>query len=294
MLFCSLFSRNEIRYNNRNDRKVGESVTEEKQSQEQLFTKPKSWKAYWIYGALIFISVLSLYPSLVQQAEIIIDVREISDTSAEQLGALSLIQPILIGLGALLIGHFFAYRVKLRSLVYEKVNLNRAVKEEAKQSIPMALILGAIVGIVAVGFDVLFRPHLPTIFQQPVSMPQFFPILSNVLYGGIVEEVMLRFGLMTIVIYALSSKGQFLHKSIYYIGIGLSALIFALGHYPATSSYLDMTAIVWIRMLLLNGLGGVVFGWLYWKHHLEAAIFSHMFAHVTMGVMALLLHGLGV
>ena len=39
------------------------------------------------------------------------------------------------------------------------------------------------------------------------------------------------------------------------------------------------------RALLLNGIGGVTFGWLYWKQGLEAAMVAHFTANV-------LVHGL--
>jgi uncharacterized membrane protein YjjP (DUF1212 family) len=43
------------------------------------------------------------------------------------------------------------------------------------------------------------------------------------------------------------------------------------------------------RALALNGLAGVAFGYLYWKHGLEAAIAGHMSAHVVMQVPGVML-----
>jgi len=42
-------------------------------------------------------------------------------------------------------------------------------------------------------------------------------------------------------------------------------------------------------MLVLNGLGGIVFGWLYWKDNLETAMIAHMMTHVAMNVITLVL-----
>lgn len=260
---------------------MNEKIKEEKQE------KP-AWKAFWVYLAILFVSVLTLYPSLVEQAEVTLEVYEIDDISPELMSLLNMIQPFIIGVGGLLVGHHFAYRVNLHSLVYDKVNLKKPVLQRIKESLPLALILGAVLGIVAIGFDRVFYSYLPELLQLDVPMPQFFSTLSSILYGGIAEEIMLRWGLMTIMVYVFSFKGEVLKNWTYIAAIILSALIFALGHYSATNQYLEMTPIVWVRMLALNGLGGLFFGWLYWKYHLEAAIFSHMFAHITMAVLSLL------
>lgn len=260
---------------------------------KEIVEKP-GWAAFWVYALLVVISVFSLYPSLVEQAQVSISVYELEDVSASMLGFLNMIQPIVISMIALVVGHFFAYKVRLRSVIYEKINDKKSIGEDVRKALPLALILGAITGLVAMGFDVVFRPYLPEILQASVPMPRFLSTLSSILYGGITEEIMLRWGFMSIVAYVLSLKGEFLNKWIYIGSIALSAVVFALGHYPISAEYFTMTPIIWIRMFALNGLGGAFFGWLYWKHHLEAAMLSHMFAHVTMAAVAIIFASLGV
>jgi membrane protease YdiL (CAAX protease family) len=48
-----------------------------------------------------------------------------------------------------------------------------------------------------------------------------------------------------------------------------------------------------IRNLILNSLGGIVFGWLYWKKGLEASMISHFTADLVLHVLLPLL-ALGV
>ncbi len=43
------------------------------------------------------------------------------------------------------------------------------------------------------------------------------------------------------------------------------------------------------RALVLNGVGGVVFGWLYWRRGLLAAMVAHFSADVVLHVLAPLL-----
>ncbi len=52
---------------------------------------------------------------------------------------------------------------------------------------------------------------------------------------------------------------------------------------PPTAAVLSLTPLVIMRTIMLNGLAGLAFGWLYWRRGLEAAMVSH-------GAVALILH----
>ena len=45
------------------------------------------------------------------------------------------------------------------------------------------------------------------------------------------------------------------------------------------------------RAIVLNGVGGLVFGWLYWTFGLEAAMVSHFSADIVIHVIMPLLAG---
>jgi membrane protease YdiL (CAAX protease family) len=51
----------------------------------------------------------------------------------------------------------------------------------------------------------------------------------------------------------------------------------------------DLTPFVIARALLLNGIFGLVAGWLYWRKSLEAAMAAHMLGHVVFTVATLAL-----
>jgi hypothetical protein len=108
-----------------------------------------------------------------------------------------------------------------------------------------------------------------------------------VLYGGFTEEVLMRFVLMTTVVWVLMklSRVRVAKASHYLIAIGVTALLFAIGHLPVVSALGGLGLLSVTRVLLLNTMGGIVFGYLYWKEGLEAAIV----AHLTTDVILLLL-----
>lgn len=65
----------------------------------------------------------------------------------------------------------------------------------------------------------------------------------------------------------------------------LAAVLFGLGHLPTMSLLVPITPLVIARALVLNGLLGIVFGWLYWERGLEAAIISHFYADIVLHVL---------
>jgi membrane protease YdiL (CAAX protease family) len=81
-------------------------------------------------------------------------------------------------------------------------------------------------------------------------------------------------------------KRQQLPKSYIWAAIIIASLVFAAGHLPFTSMVFgDLTGMVLFRCFLLNGIGGLFFGYLYWKKGFEYAIVSHMFAHISMQLL---------
>lgn len=147
-----------------------------------------------------------------------------------------------------------------------------------------ALVIATVVAVVIVASDVwLFAPYLPASAAPTFS---WLGLVSSVLYGGIIEEVLLRLGVMTLMVWVLWKIRGTLSPWMYIVAIGASALLFAAGHLPITFQLLcqpgsDCTPLV-VRALLLNGIGGVGFGYLYWRHGLGAAMLAHMLTHVLM------------
>jgi membrane protease YdiL (CAAX protease family) len=65
----------------------------------------------------------------------------------------------------------------------------------------------------------------------------------------------------------------------------LAAVLFGLGHLPATALLVPLTPVVVVRGIVLNRLAGVAFGWLYMKHGLESAMLSHLSADLVLHVL---------
>ena len=50
-----------------------------------------------------------------------------------------------------------------------------------------------------------------------------------------------------------------------WIAIIIAAIFFGIGHLTITSELAAITPAIIARAILLNGIGGVIFGWLYWR-----------------------------
>ena len=46
-----------------------------------------------------------------------------------------------------------------------------------------------------------------------------------------------------------------------------------------------LTPMVIVRAIVLNAVGGIIFGWLYWKKGLESAMISHFSADIVLHVI---------
>ena len=74
-----------------------------------------------------------------------------------------------------------------------------------------------------------------------------------------------------------------------WLAIILISVVFGLGHLPMTARFTEITTIVVVRAILLNGIAGVTFGWLHWKKGLEAAMISHFTTDIVLHVILPLL-----
>lgn len=134
----------------------------------------------------------------------------------------------------------------------------------------------------------LFAPRVPQI--QAAYTKEAFTLISllfSMLYGGIIEEIMLRFFFLSLLVYLLdlmtgsTKSGRAIPAWAYLAANLIAALLFALGHLPATRmAYGEITALLMIRTLLLNGVLGFVFGILYWKKGLQYAMLAHALTHL--------------
>lgn len=201
---------------------------------------------------------------------------------------LSLIQPSVLLAVAVFVGVLLAPKLGLSAPLAEAW-ANRGDKLAALRPQVMPGIVGGLVGGVAIVLAGLAaRQFLPTEITQRISQfGQFLPLPTRVLYGGIAEEVLLRWGVMTFLVWGawrLFQKGEGSPSAaIFVFSILISSLVFAIGHLPiAYMVFPDRTPALTMFVIIGNSLFGLVAGYLYWKKGLESAIIAHAFAHLIL------------
>lgn len=213
------------------------------------------------------------------------------------LGILMLLQglqySILLAI-SILIGIGCAYRVGLRSHLIDHWVFHTAKSPSFAVEMKWSLGVGAAAAIVLLLLDRLMQPALPEALQAANNTePSGLNLLTAMFYGGITEEILMRWGLMSLLVWiawkVLKQGITLPSQGIYQGAIVLAALVFGLLHLPATAAVVPLTPLVIIRAILLNGIAGIAFGWLFWQYSLEAAMLAHISFHAFASVLSGLL-----
>jgi hypothetical protein len=113
-------------------------------------------------------------------------------------------------------------------------------------------------------------------------------VIASVLYGGVIEEVMLRLfflSLLAFILWKVFFKGasrEAIPTRVFVIANVLAALLFAAAHLPSTlMTFGELTPLILFRCFLLNGGFGLIFGWLYRKHGIVYAMLGHALFHIV-------------
>ena len=117
------------------------------------------------------------------------------------------------------------------------------------------------------------------------SKPSFEYIIASLTYGAVFEEILLRLFFMSLLSWIISKifyrKENKTPTKVFIIANVISALLFALLHIPATIQtfgYID--GLLLFRCLLMNGLFGLSFGWLYRKYGIGYSMLAHFGCHL--------------
>ena len=162
-----------------------------------------------------------------------------------------------------------------------------------KKPLLAAVIIAVIGGVGIILPDLLyFGNYIPAVRDSYLIKPNIATILGSVIYGGVIEEVMLRLFLMSLIaflLHKLFGRGRETPATWVLVAANIvAALLFAAGHLPTTALFMGITPMILIRCFLLNGTFGLLFGWLYRKYGLRYAMAAHAGCHVVSKVIWLL------
>lgn len=197
---------------------------------------------------------------------------------------------VLLGLATGL-GLLLAHQIGLGAPVLAGLLAGTDVTARAQAIVAPALVLGVASSVLMLLLEItFFWPRLPQVMRESFPIPPLWKRLLASIYGGIDEEILLRLFLLSLLAWLL---GFVWHlptgmptRGALWVATVLAALIFGLGHLPATAAIVKITPLLIVRALVLNGVVGVATGYLFWRYGLEAAMLAHFVAD-------LVLHGIG-
>ncbi|MEL7343836.1 MAG: CPBP family intramembrane glutamic endopeptidase [Pseudomonadota bacterium] len=184
------------------------------------------------------------------------------------------VNPVIVLCAAGFAGSFAAPRLGLRSAILLGDTL-------PLRSLLVAFGLGAMLGLGLAGLDCatasIWRgsgSNLPALCESS----GLTSLALGFLYGGVTEELIMRWGVLSIITLGFSMLTPI--RWAMGLAVILSAALFALAHLPALwLATPDPTTAALIRTLVLNTVAGLVFGLLYVRSGLEAAMLSHIGFH---------------
>lgn len=200
----------------------------------------------------------------------------------------SIVQSGVLLLLAVWAGVMFSRPLGLEAPVIEAALSRSGTWRALKHQILPALIVGiASSGVLLLLLAKSMTPPELLVAGQTMA----FSLAAKVLYGAVVEEVLMRWGLMTTLIWL---PWRFVQKKAgsprvsYVLGaIFFAAVLFGAGHLPAAATLMggNLTTPVVIFVILGNCVPGVMFGYLYWRYGIEAAMMAHALAHVVFSLV---------
>ncbi len=238
--------------------------------------KTKLFFVLWI--ASIIASILILPYILEIQSELLTE----AGISLPILVLVSVFQgAVIFGLATffgLILAEKTGFKIPLLTSWFEKKEI------EYTKTFWLSVLLGLIAGVLIFLLDKFA-------FQQSIlSITNVAPwkgFLAS-FYGGIAEEIIMRLFLLSLLVFILTKifRQKKDHTLLVWISIIIISVIFGLGHLPITSAVTAITPMIVFRAILLNGVGGIIFGWLYWKKGLESAMIAHFSADIILHVVA--------
>ena len=157
--------------------------------------------------------------------------------------------------------------------------------------LPLVIVLGLIVGFVILVLEKFaFQPRLPKPLLASESNVPLWKRAAACFYGGINEEILIRLfvmgGLYFLIGLVWKTPDGLPAVGAFWLANILSAILFGLGHLPATKRITPLTKLVIGRAVILNGIPGLVFGYLFLQYGLETAMLTHFFLDVVIHMIS--------
>ncbi len=231
----------------------------------------KKFATLWVLGLIGVVAVMPYALSL--QSEALAEV----PMSLPTLVIVSFIQSAILVAIVVFFGIKLSVKTGLQTPLVDAYLTGQAVPKD-KRVLKASIISGLLVAAAILLLELIFTSLIPAL-DTLATGPLWQGLLAS-FYGGITEELITRYFLMSLVAWVLFKLFKTKSPRVMYTAILSTAILFGLLHLPAMAALVDLTPLIIFRTILLNSIGGIVFGYLYWKHGLEYAMLAHFTADI--------------
>lgn len=246
------------------------------------------WRIFWLLLLASIVGVAALLPYLIAFFQKFLSTNPLP-MPLPVLMAVQVMQNAILFAAFISLGLVLAPKAGIEMPVLQRWFYNRGA-QIAKNSARTSLLAGVVIAaILLLVFYTFFLPRIP---GWPVGVEEAMPIwkrLLSCLYGAINEEIAARLFALSLLLLLLRkiARQQSPQASpiVFWIANVIVAGLFALGHIPAAKVFLQITPLVIVALLTINGSASLLFGYLCWKRGLEAAMLAHFSADFTLHVI---------
>ncbi len=252
--------------------------------------KSINWKVFSILFIASIIGLLAVMPyAFTIQADLL---KEVS-FPLPILAAISILQSAVLFFIITLGGMVLSKKIGFGTPILDQCVVEKKIPSEIKSILGISILSGMVASVLIILGDYIFSLFNTISISDTVFAPAWQGILAS-LYGGINEELLLRFFFMSLLIFMFMKIRRKSEKSptisMIWIAIIFASIIFGLAHLPFTTALTTITPLIIARAVILNSIGGIIFGWLYWKKGLESAMISHFSADIVLhGMLPLII-----
>lgn len=176
-------------------------------------------------------------------------------------------------------------------MLADKLGLWKPVRFEQKPLLS-TLVISAVGGIILSLDYFTFGAVIDGIRESTAAGLTASGVIASVLYGGIIEEVMLRLFFLSLIalviwkVFYRNCDSAHIPQRVFIAANIVAAVVFAAGHLPAIyATFGGLTPLLLIRCFLFNGGFGLVFGRLYRKYGIIYAMAGHTLFHIVSKIV---------
>jgi membrane protease YdiL (CAAX protease family) len=247
------------------------------------------WRVFWLLLFASLAGAAAATPLLLEEFHALVQAAPRPSIPLPLLVAVGIAQNavllgVLIGVGLLL-----ARKLELGAPLLESWLYHEPPQVSASDALKPGVLAGIGVGIVLLVALLIAAPHLPGLPFVTAGRAAVWKRVGVCFYGGIVEEVISRLFLLTLLGWLgtkvfQKQKARMSPVTFWSANI-IAAILFGLGHLPNAAMVMHITPTVVVLALALNGIAAIPFGYLYWKRGLESAMVAHFCADFVIYVV---------